>query len=71
MAIAVLSLAPAEQVTLHANLRGHVKHVLAYAVATFIAAAAYGERGITRVMSALLTYAGISAAIFARARLKS
>jgi VanZ like family len=58
MAIAVLSLAPAEHVTRHANLRGHVKHVLAYAVATLITAAAYGERGVTRVMFALLTYAG-------------
>ena len=57
MAIAVLSLAPAEQMT-RTGLSGHVKHVLAYVGAAFITATAYGERGITRVIFALLTYAG-------------
>ena len=57
LAIAVLSLVPAEQIT-RTGLSGHVEHVLAYAGTAFIMAMAYGEWGLARVIAALLTYAG-------------
>jgi VanZ family protein len=57
MAVAVLSLTPAEQMT-RTDLGGHVEHVLAYAGTAFITAVAFAERGMSRVVLALLTYAG-------------
>jgi VanZ family protein len=57
MAVAVLSLIPSEQM-LRTGFSGHVEHVLAYAGTAFITAMAYSERGLSRIVFALLIYAG-------------
>lgn len=56
-ALAALSLAPAEQMT-RTDLGGHIEHVLAYVGTAFLSTAAFGERGISCILFALLTYAG-------------
>ena len=57
IAVAVLSLTPAEQM-LRTGHSGHVEHVLAYAGTTFLTAMAFAERGLSRLALALLIYAG-------------
>ena len=57
LAVTVLSLTPAEQM-MRTGVGGHVEHVLAYAGTAFITAMAFAERGFSRVIMALIVYAG-------------
>ena len=56
-ALAVLSLTPSEQM-MRTGLSGRIEHAMAYAGTALIAAMAFGERGLFRLMFALLIYAG-------------
>lgn len=57
VAVAFLSLTPSEQM-LRTGFSGRAEHVVAYAGTGFVAALAFAERGLLRVMLALLAYAG-------------
>ncbi len=57
VAVALLSLTPAEQMT-RTGWSGHLEHVVAYAGTALITAWAFPERGLTRIMLALVIYAG-------------
>ena len=57
LAVAVLSLTPADQM-LRTGFGARIEHVLAYAGTGFITALAFAERRLFRVMLALLAYAG-------------
>ncbi len=57
MAVAFLSLTPSEQM-LRTGFSGRAEHVVAYAGTGFVTALAFAERGLLRVMLALLAYAG-------------
>lgn len=57
IALAVLSLMPSEQM-MRTGLSGRVEHLMAYAGTACIAAMAFAERGLFRLILALLIYAG-------------
>jgi VanZ family protein len=57
IALAVLSLIPTEQM-MRTALTGRIEHFVAYAGTACIAATAFGERGLFRLIFALLIYAG-------------
>ena len=57
-ALAVLSLAPAEEVV-RTGLGGRIEHVVAYAGTAAVAALAYGERGVVRILLPLVGYAAV------------
>jgi|SoiMethySBSTD1v2_1073268.scaffolds.fasta_scaffold847767_1 hypothetical protein len=57
LAVAFLSLIPAEQM-LRTGFNGRAEHVLAYAATGFVTGLAFAERGLLRIILALLAYAG-------------
>lgn len=57
VALAVLSLVPSEQM-LRTGLTGRLEHLMAYAGTACIAAMAFAQRGLFRLICALLIYAG-------------
>jgi VanZ family protein len=57
LAIAILSLLPAERLT-RRTLGGHLEHVFAYLATASIAGMAYRERHLAQLLLALFAYAG-------------
>ena len=57
VAVAVLSLTPAEQMT-RTGWSGHIEHVVAYAGTAFVTAMAFPKRGVFQTTLALVIYAG-------------
>jgi VanZ family protein len=57
LAIALLSLLPADRIT-RTTLGGHLEHVFAYLATASIAGMAYRERPLAQVVLALIAYAG-------------
>src|SRR5689334_20189027 len=55
--IGALSVIPGGQIA-RTDLSGHDEHVLAYAGTAFITAVGYAERGVAKILFALLFYAG-------------
>jgi VanZ family protein len=58
IAIAILSLLPTERLV-RTGIGGHVEHVIAYAGTAAALAVTYGQRGISRILFAMLIYAGV------------